>query len=392
MKQEYDFNQVVERRHSGSRKWDGNCEFFGTADVLPMWIADMDFKAPPAVMQAVLDCAANGVYGYPLYKEEFYLSIMAWLKKRHGWAVEREWILHSPGVMPAVSASILAFTKTNDKIIIQTPVYPAFFDCIKRNGRQIVENPLLVQDERYVIDFKNLEALLQAGAKMLLFCSPHNPVGRVWTKHELYELGKLCERYKVLILSDEIHSDLVFAGHKHMPLADISPELARRTITFIAPSKTFNIAGFYTAAVIIAEESLRSELQAVLAALEIDKVNMMGIAAATAAYQHGEPWLNELLLYLERNVLYMQQFIRKNIPSIQLTVQEGTYLMWLDFTAIGISHQELLDFLIKEAKVALSDGLVFGQAGFMRINFGCPHSVLNEGLTRIAEAVRRKYE
>jgi cystathionine beta-lyase len=384
----YNFDDVIERRNTGSRKWDGTDEFFGSSDVLPMWIADMDFKAPPAVMQAVLNCASQGVYGYPLYMKEFYLSIAEWLKKRQGWSIMGEWILRSPGVMPAVSAAILAFTEPCEKIIIQTPVYPAFFDCIKRNGRQIAENALLVQDGRYVMDLENLEYLMQNGAKTLLFCSPHNPVGRVWTKAELCELGKLCERYDVLILSDEIHADLVLAGNSHTSLAAISPELARRTITFIAPSKTFNIAGFYTAAAIASEERLRNRLRSVLEALEIDKVNMMGIAAAAAAYKGGEQWLNDLLLYLNNNALFIQQFVKENIPELKTFIHEGTYLMWLDFRGLGLAHQELLDFLIKDAKVALSDGLVFGQAGFMRMNFGCPHSLVKDGVNRIAEVVK----
>jgi cystathionine beta-lyase len=389
---EYDFNEIIERRYTGSRKWDGTSEFFGTLDVLPMWIADMDFKAPPAVVQAVLDLAANGVYGYPLYTNDFYLSIIAWLKERHAWRIEQEWILRAPGVMPAVSAAILAFTKPGDKVIIQTPVYPAFFDCIIKNGRQVAENKLLVEAGRYVMDLGQLELLMQGGAKVLLLCSPHNPVGRVWTLRELFELGKLCERYDVLVLSDEIHADMVFAGHKHTPLAAVSKELAQRVITFMAPSKTFNIPGFYTAFAVVSKEGLRQKLKAMLEALEIDKANLMGIAAATAAYQHGAAWLNDLLLYLAGNALYIERYIKENIPQIAVTAQEGTYLLWLDFSCLGLSQLELCDFLIKEAKVALSNGAVFGQDGFMRLNFGCPRALVKEGLTRISEAIERYYK
>lgn len=385
---EYDFAELIERRQSGSRKWDGVAEFFKTSDVLPMWIADMDFKAPPAVMQAVLALGESGVFGYPLYTREFYLSIMTWLKKRYDWQIEREWILRSPGVMPAVCAAILAFTVPGEKVIIQTPVYPAFFDCITKNGREAALNALLVEDGRYVMDLISLEKIMQDGARVLLFCSPHNPVGRVWTKDELCELGRLCERYDVLILSDEIHADLAFAGHVHTPFAAISQNLLQRTITFMAPSKTFNIPGFYTAFA-IAEERLSAPLKAMLEALEIDKVNLMGIAAATAAYQHCEPWLCDLLSYLSGNAFYMEQFIRKNIPQVKFTVHEGTYLRWLDFRNLGFTHEELGRFLTKEAKVALSDGLVFGQSGFMRMNFGCPRALLTEGLTRIAEAIQK---
>ncbi|CUH97594.1 Cystathionine beta-lyase PatB [Propionispora sp. 2/2-37] len=382
------FDEVIDRRRTGCRKWDAAGQLFGTDDVLPMWIADMDFKSPPAVVKAIQDRAGHGVYGYPHKGEAFYTAIQSWMRRRHDWQVEKEWILGTPGVVPALSTAILAYTRPGDKIIIQPPVYPPFFSCVINNQRELVQNPLVFSEGRYCMDFDDLENKLDGKVKMLILCSPHNPVGRVWSREELERLGKICEEHDLIIVSDEIHADLVFSGHQHIPMASLSPEVAKRTITCMAASKTFNVAGLYTAIVIISDPQLRDKFMQVFEALDLNTGNLFGITALVAAYEQGESWLEELLLYLNANIDYMLDFVMQQVPEIQIARPEATYLAWLDCRGLGLEEDKLKSFFIQQAKVGLNDGRTFGGKGYMRLNFGCPRNVLEEGLLRIARAVK----
>ena len=383
------FDLVVNRKNTIARKWDGMKEIFGTEDLLPLWVADMDFKSPQAVVDAVTKRGEQGVYGYPLRGPAYFQAIIDWQKRRHGFSIEKEWLICTPAVVTAISVAIQTFTQPEDEIIIQSPVYPAFFGCILKNKRQLVDNPLQYKEGRYVIDFEDLESKLNPRVKMLILCSPHNPVGRVWKKEELQRLGELCVAHNIIILADEMHCDLGFQGHQHIPLATISPEIAKQTITFISPCKTFNLSAFYNSVTIIADATLRQEFSDALDALELLSGNLFGIVSLEAAYQHGEEWLNELLVYLEGNANYVMKFIEENIPKLKVVKPEGTYLAWIDCRGLMLTIPQLHELFLQKAKVGVNDGVAFGEngTGFIRLNFGCPRSTLEKGLMRIKKAI-----
>lgn len=383
------FDEVIDRRNTGARKWDAVEDVFGVKDVLPFWIADMDFAAPAAIKKAVQDKADHGIYGYYAVRPSFYEAVQHWVDTRHGWKIDAKWLLIAPGVVPSISFAIQALTVPGDEIIIQTPVYPPFFSAISLNHRRIVENPLRYVNGRYEMDFADLEKKITANTKLFLLCSPHNPVGRVWTKEELQVLGELCLRHNITILADEIHSDLIFSGHKHLPLAALSEALNQQTVTFISPSKTFNIAGLYTSLIIAADQEKRAAIYNMMEVLGLGKGNLFGVAGTEAAYREGNLWLDGLLAYLEQNADYTVSYIREHIPSVKLNKPEGTYLAWLDFRELFQDAGQLRKFLIHQALVGLNDGATFGKqgAGFARLNFACPRSQLTEGLRRIRTAV-----
>ncbi|SHI94034.1 MalY/PatB family protein [Propionispora hippei] len=383
------FDEIIDRRRTNCRKWDAACQLFGNDEVLPMWIADMDFAVPAAVARAVQERADHEIYGYPHKEERFYQAIQNWLLRRHGWQVQPDWILGNPGVVSAISTAILAFTEPGDKIIIQPPVYPPFFSCVTKNNRQLVENPLRLVNGQYQMDFEDLTGKLD-GVKLLLLCNPHNPVGRSWTRQELLRLGQLCVERGIVIVSDEIHADLILPGSIHTPMASLSPEIASLTVTCMAASKTFNVAGLYTSIALIADRKLRQRFNGILEALDLNGGNLFGITALIAAFEEGEAWLDELLTYLDDNVRYMMDFFAQQVGGITLARPEATYLAWLDCRELQLSQARLKKFFIQEAKVGLNDGMTFGRTGegFMRLNYGCPRTILEEGLGRIAQAVR----
>jgi cystathionine beta-lyase len=387
MSMKYDFDRVIERRGTDSDKW----QVYG-AEVLPMWVADMDFLAPPQVIDALVKRAQHGVFGYPMHPDPYYEygSMIDWMRTRHGWNIKRKWITHSPGVVTALNLAVNAFTQPGDKIIVQPPVYPPFFSIVKNNGRQLVFNPLRTENGYYRMDLADLEKRIDSRTKALMLCSPHNPVGRVWTREELAALGEICLRKNVLIFSDEIHSDLILRGAKHTPLATISPELAEITITLIAPSKTFNIPGLFTSALIIPNPKLRAQFNHMLENMALNSSNIFGMVGLEAAYRHGAEWLDELLVYLQGNIDFTIRFFKERVPQIKITCPEGTYLLWLDCRDLGLGHDALRDLFLKQAQVALNEGHTFGAGGegFMRMNIGCPRSVLQEGLERIERAVK----
>jgi cystathionine beta-lyase len=385
----HNFDKIVERYNTGSRKWDNVSEVFGDAEVLPLWIADMDFASQPAVVKAIQDKAAHGVFGYPARRTSLQDAVVNWIGTRHNWAVEREWISIAPGVVSSISAAVLALTEPGDSIMIQPPVYPQFFSCVRSNGRKIVENALKNTNGHYEFDFDDLEAKLDDRVKMLILCSPHNPVGRVWSEAELRRLADICLKHHIIVLADEIHQDLVFSRSKHTTFASLSPEIANATVTCIAASKTFNVAGLNTSFIITPDPEKRKKLNRFLHNLEIEKTTIFGGTAAEAAYYHGEEWLEELLIYLEANADYIVEYVAQHLPGVKVVKPEGTYLIWLDFRELFPSSAALSQFLIKEAKVGLNDGGSFGSQGegFARLNFGCPRAIIQEALQRISQAI-----
>lgn len=386
----YNFDEVVEREGTHCIKWDYLKEIFGTDDVLPMWVADMDFLSPSPVIDAVKRRADHGVFGYTGAPESLYESFIDWMGNRHGWEIKRDWVLLSPGIVPAINFAVMALTSPGERIIIQTPVYPPFHDAIIKNGRSIVKSPLKMEDGRFVMDFQSLEMELKKGAKMVILCNPHNPVGRVWSRSELIRFGELCIKYNAVIVSDEIHCDIVYGGSKHIPIASISEEFAQNTITCTAPSKTFNIAGLSSSAVIIPNHHLRSSFSNFISRLGIGSGNIFGLTAFEAAYKNGGEWLDELLSYLEGNIGLIQRYLDEKIVKIKAARPEGTYLMWLDCRDLNLSQEKLKEFMINEARVGLNDGTEYGVEGegYMRLNFACPRQVLEEGLKRMEKAVR----
>ncbi|MDT8903421.1 MalY/PatB family protein [Anaeroselena agilis] len=388
----YNFDATIERRGTDCEKWDLLEKIFGTTDVLPFWVADMDFAAAPGIAAALQARASHPVYGYQTKEEKVFHAAMAWEARRHGWVIERDWILNTPGVVASLSAAVLSLTSPGDKIVIQPPVYPPFFTCVTRNGRQVVENPLRERNGCWEMDLADLERKLDPTVKMLILCSPHNPVGRVWTRDELRTLGDICLRHGITVLADEIHCDLVFPGHRHVPFASLGREYANASVTFFSPSKTFNIAGTYTSFVVLPDPDKHRRYGDLVAALDIGEGNLFGLTAAEAAYKTGGDWLDNLLSYLGANADALVDFARRELPGVRVEKPEGTYLAWLDFRTRFTDHDALKKFLIHDAKVGLSDGLSFGRqgAGFARFNFACPRTLMLEGLSRIADALRKK--
>jgi Bifunctional PLP-dependent enzyme with beta-cystathionase and maltose regulon repressor activities len=381
----YDFDEIIDRRRSRCAKWDEVGE-----ELLPMWVADMDFKSAPEIIRTLEERVRHGVYGYSGGYEGWYEALIAWMRKRYGWAVEKEWILTSPGVVPALDMLVRALTRPGDGIIIQTPVYPPFFQVVQRNGRRLLENPLRYDGGRYTMDLDQLERQIDPETKLMILCSPHNPAGRVWSREELAALGEICLRHGMIIIADEIHSDIIFAGHRHTVFASLGPEFEQNCVICNAPSKTFNIAGIQASNIIIPNKQIRAACRHILNTGELGLPNVFAVAAAETAYSKGEPWLEEMLVYVEKNYLFAKAFIEQNLPEITVAEAEGTYLIWLDCRGLGLSDLDLDVFIREKARLALSPGHIFGDAGrgFQRMNIGCPRSILAEGLQRLETAIR----
>lgn len=389
----FNFDEPIDRTTTDSVKWSINDRLFGRSDVIPMWVADMDFRAPQPVVDALIERAAHGIYGYAARPDSYYQAVVEWLRKRHGWETQRSWHITTPGVVPALGATILAYTRPGDKIVIQAPVYHPFYKLVRNHGRQVVENALINEDGYYRMDFAQLERqLADPWVRMLILCSPHNPIGRVWTREELAQLGQLCLKHDVLVVSDEIHSDLVFSwAPKHTPYASISAEMAANSVTLLAPSKTFNLAGLYTSVALVPNPKLHVRLAQTIETLGIGGSSVFGLVGLEAAYTLGEEWLGQLLQYLEGNLLFLEAYIAEHIPQIRVRKPEGTYLVWLDCRALGLSREDLRKFMIHEAGLGLDEGAVFGDAGigFMRLNAACTRATLQRALEQLAQAVQK---
>lgn len=385
------FDQVPNRKHTYSYKWDQSSKLFGSEEILPLWVADMDFESPPAVKEAIQRRAAQGIYGYTFKPESYTEAIVNWFKRRHNWTIEPGWITDSPSVVTSLSIAIDLFSEPGSKVILQSPVYYPFYDVIRNNSRQIVKNPLIERSGTYEMDYDHLESLMKDGARLLLLCNPHNPGGRVWSREELMKLGELCLTYGVTVISDEIHCDLVLPGHRYTPFASLSPEIAEITLTCLAPTKTFNLPGLQISYIVASNRRMKQQFEKRIKTLSLHMTGFFAPDAVQAAYNHGEAWLDELLQYVQGNVDYAIQYLQEHLPEVRPFRPQGTYLLWLDCRGLGLSVEELKRLMYQEAKVAFNEGSTFGSegAGFLRINLACPRQIIEEALKRFCEAARK---
>lgn len=384
----YDFDKTIDRRATNSYKWDSAPE-----GVLPMWVADMDFRTASAIIDALQKRVAHGIFGYTRVSDAYYDAVTSWFSRRHGWDIDREWIIYTSGVVPAVSAVIKALTVPGDKVIVQTPVYNCFFSSIRNNGCEIVSNPLRRTADTYEMDFDALErCAADPRAKVMLLCNPHNPAGRVWTPDELTRLGNICLRNGVTVVADEIHCELVYQGFKYTPFASLSDAFLHRSVTCVSPSKAFNIAGLQIANIVAFDNDLRSRIDKAININEVCDVNPFGVAATIAAYNEGEEWLNQLVDYLHGNYEAMAEFCRRELPEFPITRLEGTYLVWMDCSSLGMPSDALEHALLEDARLWLNAGTMYGAEGegYMRWNIACPRSVMLDGLNRFLNFVRSR--
>ncbi len=387
----YNFDEIIDRTSNYSAKWLELRSKFGRDDVLPMWVADMDFKSPKPVIEAIKERANQGIYGYTTRPESYFDAITNWQYNRHGWNVDKDLLLHCPGVVFSISLIIQEFTDPGDKIIIQPPVYYPFFSLIENNNRKIVYNPLKKIDNKYIMDFNDLENKIDKTVKMLILCSPHNPVGRVWERDELFRLAEICRQNNIRVVSDEIHGDIVYEGYKFTPFGTLPQELTEGLITCFAPSKTFNLAGLQASITAFTNKKDYTRFEGVLDIFDLKRNNCFNIVATEAAYNFGEEWLEELIKYLQGNINFLIEYINDNFPDVKVYKPQGTFLVWLDFTKLGMNKELLSHFIINKAKVALDDGYWFGKEGegYLRINVACPRIILETGLKRIKEAISK---
>ena len=379
------FDQVIERMGTHSVKWDLTDKIFGDKEVLPMWVADMDFEAPNEVISAIKERLDHKVFGYTAIPSTTPEAISQWVKKRHNWEINQDWISYNPGVVTAMTMAIQAFTEPDDKIVIQTPVYQPFFQIVEKNKRKLLTTENILQNGRYEMNFEQLEEVLTPDVKIFMLCNPHNPGGRVWSREELTKLGNICVKNDILILSDDIHSDIIVGDQAYTPISSISEEIANQTITFIAPTKTFNLAGLQASVVIIPNKKLKGIFDNYQSSQGFFTLNTLGMVGMEAAYLHGEKWLDELISYLKSNIQLLTEFINEKIPKINVIQPEGTYLVWLDCRKLGLSGKEIEQLLIKKGKIGLEPGKKYGPGGegFVRINLACSKTTLKEGLNRL---------
>lgn len=387
----YSFDTTISREGTNSYKYDWRKKIFGKEDVIPLWVADMDFRIADEIVEDIKKRADHGIFGYTFQYDNLYGSVINFMKKRHNWQIEKDWIIFFHGVMPSVSLTIQAFTEPGNKIIVQPPVYFPLFQTIQNNKREVLYNQLIIENGKYTIDFEDLERRIDNNTKMLLFCHPHNPVGRVWTKEELITLDNICQKNNILVVSDEIHCDIVYPGFKHIPFATISNHAALNSITCIAPSKTFNIAGLAISVMIIPNKKLCSRVNRIIRQGQLHGINVLGMTALESAYNKGEACLNQLMQYLQENLDFIDEYFEKNIPQIDFIKPEATYLAWLDCKKLGLDKQLLKKFMIQEANVGLSDGPTFGPGGegYQRLNFASPRPVIKKALEQIKCAIEK---
>lgn len=387
----YDFDQMIDRRGKNCLKYDFAAERGKPEGLLPLWVADMDLPAAEEIKQALHEAVEHGIYGYSEVKEPYFNAVRDWMMNSHGWSVKQEWLVKTPGIVYAIAAAVRAFTKEGEGVMIQNPGYYPFGQVVRDNGRVLADNTLHEENGRYTMDYEDMERqIAESNVKLFLLCSPHNPVGRVWTVKELRQLGEICLKHNVLIVSDEIHHDFVFPGHKHYVLADIDERFRDITITCTAPSKTFNIAGLQVSNIFISDEKLREAFKKEIDRTGYSQLNQMGLVACEAAYKYGRDWLDQLLVYLKGNLDFAREFIEHNMPGIKLVEPEGTFLLWLDCRALHISDHELDRLVIEKAKLWLDGGRMFGPcgSGYQRINMACTRETLKQALTQLAEALK----
>lgn len=387
------FNQEIERKGTNSLKYDFAAERGRPEDVLPLWVADMDFKTSPFIIEALQKAAGHGIFGYSESKSGYFDALQSWYAQYFDWKLQSDWLVKTPGVVFAICMAIRALSKEGDSVLIQRPVYYPFSQSILDNGRKLVNNPLVYRDGKYGIDFEDFEEeIVRNKVKIFILCNPHNPVGRVWTKEELIRLGDICVKHGVYIVSDEIHADFVFEGHRHSVFASLKPEYLERTITCTAPSKSFNLAGLQVSNILIANGEIRKKFQLEINRSGYSQLNTMGLVACQAAYENGRPWLEELKQYLAENLAFIRSFLSEKLPQIEMIEPEGTYLVWLDFRTLGLDDRQLEDLIVNRAKLWLDRGSIFGPEGkgFERVNIACPRATLERALLQLEQAVNQQ--
>lgn len=384
------FDELIDRKNTNSLKYDFAVERGKPVDILPLWVADMDFKTPSSVRAALATCSDHGIFGYSETKEDYFNTLYHWFNTYFDWPIQSSWLVKTPGIVYAICTAIRALTEKEDAIMIQQPVYYPFSESITSNERLLVNNTLVYEDGKYSMDFEDFEAkIIKHKVKLFILCSPHNPVGRVWTREELIRLGDICLKHAVIVVSDEIHADFVYNGHKHLVFASLKPEFLDISITCTAPSKTFNLAGLQISNIFIPNECIRHEFELEIIRTGYSQLNTMGLVACKAAYDHGREWLEDLKDYLAQNLNFVRSFLSEKLPQIKLVEPQGTYLIWLDCRSLNLSDQALEDLIIHKARLWLDSGSMFGSdgEGFQRINIACPKAVLEKALIQLECAI-----
>jgi cysteine-S-conjugate beta-lyase len=387
------FNKINDRKNTHSIKWDGHAKMNIPDDCLPMWVADMDFQTVPEVIEALKNLAQSGIYGYAFESDEYFQSVIGWMQRRHQWTIQKEWISTSPGVVSAIHACILAFTQLGDAVMIQKPVYHPFAHSINSLERKLINNALVYKDEQYIIDYDDFEKqIIDNSVKLFILCSPHNPVGRVWAKDELTKMADICIKHNVLIVSDEIHMDFVFKPYHHHVLVDLNQNYGDHVITLTAPSKTFNLAGLKLSNTIILNQKLKKKVDKVYDELSVHAGHSFGLIATQAAYDYGDAYVDEMVDYLHKNLMFMDEFFKENCPKIKIIQPQGLYLVWVDFRELGMKDRELKSFLLTKAKLWLNDGVIFGRegSGFQRINIATPRATIEKALNQLLSALKEE--
>lgn len=387
---QYDFNKSIDRKNTNSIKYDFAIELGKPADVLPLWVADMDFTTVPEVTEALVKASKHGIFGYTDVKEEYFNTLKKWFSSHYHWNIERKWLIKTPGVVFAIAMAIRTFTKEGDTVLIQRPVYYPFSDSITSNNRVLINSPLVYENNSYRMDYDDFEKkIINHNVKLFILCNPHNPVGRVWTKEELMKLGDICVKHDVLVVSDEIHADFIYPGHVHTVFASIKPEYLERTITCTAPSKTFNLAGLQVSNILVGNPTLKAALKEEIRKTGYSQLNTMGLIACQAAYEYGEEWLSGLKQYLLENLKYAKDYLKHNLPQLKLVEPEGTYLLWVDFNALHLSEETLEDLILHKAHLWLDGGTMFGPegSGFQRMNIACQRDTLVRALEQLKMAI-----
>ena len=388
----YNFDELIDRRNTGAVKTDLCKKMFGTDDLIPLWVADMDFRTPDFIIDAINNRCKHPILGYTVPDEEYFNSIIRWIDARHGWKLERNWLGFLPGIVPGLAFAVNALTQTGDQIIIQPPVYPPFIQVPSKNGRELIYNPLKVVEGRFEMDLKDLEYKITDRTRMFILCNPHNPGGRTWDADTLIKVAEICHKHGVLVVSDEIHSDMALPGNVHTPFASVSELAEQNSITYMAPSKTFNMAGLVSSSYIIPNSEIRKKFSDFMDNSELANGNIFAYVAAQAAYEKGTEWLSEMISYIQGNVDYIVEFLGKNIPQIKPMIPQASFLIWLDCAGLEMNSHQLQDFMVKEARLGLNKGTTFGPGGeqHLRLNIGCSREVLKQAMEQLKSAINSR--
>ena len=385
----YNFDEIIDRHNTGAIKIEKCKALFGTDDLIPLWVADMDFRTPEFITNSIIQRLEHPILGYTTACEDYYQSVLNWIEHLHHWKVERQWLGFLPGIVPGLAFSVNAFTQPNDEIIVQPPVYPPFLNVPTKNDRKVVYNPLKEINGRFEMDFDDLERKITGRTRLFILCNPHNPGGRAWDKATLIQLAEICYKHGILVVSDEIHSDMALPGNRHTPFATASELAEQNSITYMAPSKTFNMAGLISSSYIIPNKDIRKKFSEYLENSELANGNIFAYFAARAAYQNGTEWLKQMIDYIQGNMEYVVDFLHQHVPQIKPMIPQASFLIWLDCSGMNMNSNEIQDFMVKKAKLGLNKGITFGPGGerHLRLNIGCPRSVLNEAMSLLKKAM-----